>query len=67
MTHDTDDPGDEDVATIDLRHDYEMRRWALELEATLDDIRDAVMTVGNSAEAVRRHLAQVAAAKTAVR
>jgi hypothetical protein len=51
-THETDG----DVAVIDTRDDYELRRWALALEATFDEIRDAVMTVGNDAAAVRRHL-----------
>ena len=45
-----------DLDRIDTRQDYELRRWARRLGATLDEVRDAVMTVGNAAEAVRRHL-----------
>ena len=56
MAEDNSDAGTVDAERIDTRDDYELRTWARRFGVTLDDVRDAVMTVGNSADAVKRHL-----------
>lgn len=47
-----------DRKLISLDQDYEVRDWCQSLGCTPQQLRDAVKTVGNSAEAVRVHLAQ---------
>jgi hypothetical protein len=45
-----------DRQRISLEQDYEVRDWAKSLGCTEQELRDAVKAVGNSAEAVRKHL-----------
>lgn len=47
----------EDRKLISLAEDYEVRDWARSLNCTEDELRSAVKTVGNSAQAVRSYLA----------
>ena len=41
---------------INLDEDYEVRDWTKALGVTEQQLRDAVKAVGNSQEAVRKHL-----------
>ncbi|RYH65007.1 MAG: DUF3606 domain-containing protein [Alcaligenaceae bacterium] len=47
----------QDRKLISLEQDYELRDWCKSLGCTEDELRAAVKAVGNSAEAVRKHLA----------
>jgi hypothetical protein len=47
-----------DRQRISLDQDYELRDWAKSLGCTEQELRDAVKAVGNSAEAVRKHLSK---------
>ncbi|MFN3437163.1 MAG: DUF3606 domain-containing protein [Acidovorax sp.] len=47
----------QDQKLIALVEDYEVRYWTNSLNCTVEELRSAVSVVGNSAEAVRRHLA----------
>ena len=44
-------------ACIDIDRDDEAERWALELGVSVEELRDAVRTIGNEAEKVREFLA----------
>ncbi len=46
-----------DSKLISLKEDYEVRDWCRSLGCTPEQLRAAVKTAGNSAEAVRKHLA----------
>lgn len=46
-----------DRKLISLEQDYELRDWTKSLGCTEQQLRDAVKAVGNSADAVRKHLA----------
>ena len=56
MTHENAQDRAPERMHIDTRDDYELRRWAREFEVSTDELRDAVMTVGNGADIVRQHL-----------
>lgn len=45
-----------DRQRISLEEDYEVRDWTKSLGCTEQELREAVKAVGNSAEAVRKHL-----------
>jgi len=45
-----------DRKLISLEEDYEVRDWMKSLGCTEHQLRNAVMAVGNSADAVREHL-----------
>jgi len=47
-----------DRTLISLDEDYEVRDWCKSLGCTPEELRAAVKAVGNSAEAVRQHLAK---------
>jgi len=47
----------QDRKLISLSDDYEVRDWAKSLGCTEEQLRAAVKAVGNSAEAVRKFLA----------
>ncbi len=46
----------QDRKLISLSEDYEVRDWTKSLGCTEAELRAAVKAVGNSAEAVRKHL-----------
>lgn len=48
----------QDRKLISLKEDYEVRDWCKSLGCTPEQLRDAVKAVGDSAEAVRAHLAK---------
>ena len=47
-----------DRKLISLEEDYEVRDWCQSLGCTPEQLREAVKAVGNSADAVRKHLAR---------
>jgi len=47
-----------DRKLISLKEDYEVRDWCKSLGCTPEQLRAAVKAVGNSADAVRQHLAK---------
>ncbi|MEJ8852188.1 DUF3606 domain-containing protein [Variovorax rhizosphaerae] len=57
MSDDTTKTG-QDRKLISLSEDYEVRDWSKTLGCTPEQLKAAVKAVGNSAEAVRKHLAQ---------
>ncbi|MEJ8851835.1 DUF3606 domain-containing protein [Variovorax rhizosphaerae] len=57
MSDDTTKTG-QDRKLISLNEDYEVRDWSKTLGCTPEQLKAAVKAVGNSAEAVRKHLAQ---------
>lgn len=48
----------QDRKLISLNEDYEVRDWCNSLGCSPEQLREAVEAVGNSAEAVRAHLAK---------
>ena len=48
----------QDRKLISLKEDYEVRDWCKSLGCTPEQLRAAVKAVGNSADAVRKHLAK---------
>lgn len=46
-----------DRKLISLKEDYEVRDWCKSLGCTPEQLQDAVKAVGDSADAVRQHLA----------
>ena len=46
---------------IDANQDWQCRWWSWEFRVSPDEVRDAVHTVGSSANAVRDHLSARAA------
>ncbi len=55
-----DDPSKtgQDRKFISLKQDYEVREWCESLKCTPEELARAVAAVGNSADAVRAHLAR---------
>jgi hypothetical protein len=49
-------PGGQDRKLINTHEDYELRDWAASLGVSKDELLEAVKTVGNDADAVRKHL-----------
>lgn len=47
----------QDRKLISLEQDYEVRDWCESLNCTEQELRSTVKSVGNSAQAVREHLA----------
>lgn len=47
-----------DRKLISIGQEYEVRDWCKSLNCTEDELKAAVKAVGNSAEAVRQHLAE---------
>lgn len=56
MTDDKTKRGPQDSSRISLSEDYEVEYWTSALRVTRGELEQAVKAVGNSAEAVRRHL-----------
>ena len=48
--------GGQDRTRIDVHQDYELRDWARKFGVTREQLEEAVRAVGNSAQAVERHL-----------
>jgi hypothetical protein len=48
--------GPQDASRIALDEDYEMRYWTDKFGVSTDELHSAVAAVGNSADAVERHL-----------
>lgn len=48
--------GGQDRERINVNQDYELRHWAKKLDATPQQIKEAVQAVGDRAEAVEMHL-----------
>lgn len=48
--------GPQDRSRIALGEDYEVRYWTEKFGVSKDQLADAVKAVGNSADAVERHL-----------
>jgi len=46
----------QDRKLISLKEEYEVRDWSKSLGCTPEQLKAAVKAVGNSAEAVRKHL-----------
>ena len=46
-----------DRKLISLDEEHEVRSWTQSLGCTPEELREAVKVIGNSAEAVRKHLA----------
>ncbi len=57
MGDDLTDRGAQDRSRINLEEDWEINYWTNELECTESELREAVSEVGNSADSVRRYLA----------
>lgn len=58
MADDKSKTGGQDRTRISLSEDYEVRDWCESLGVTADELRTAVASVGNDAEAVRRFLSE---------
>ena len=56
MSDDKSKAGKQDRDRIDVHQDYELRDWAKRFGISKDELKKAVESVGNSAEAVRQHL-----------
>ena len=56
MAHDNTAGGDKDLTHINVTADGELRDWAKKLDATPEQIREAVKAVGNRAANVEMHL-----------
>lgn len=48
--------GSQDASRIALGEDYEVRYWTDKFGVSAEELRTAVAAVGNSADAVARHL-----------
>ncbi len=56
MADNKDERGPQDASRIALGEDYEVAYWTKALGVSEEELRAAVGAVGNSADAVRRHL-----------
>ncbi|PYY13462.1 MAG: DUF3606 domain-containing protein [Acidobacteria bacterium] len=56
MSDDKSKVGKQDRDRINVHQDYELRDWAKRFGVSKDELKKAVESVGNSAEAVRKHL-----------
>lgn len=57
MSDDKTNRGPQDRSRVSLSEDYEVRYWSEKFGVSAEELRRAVEQVGNSAEAVERHLA----------
>jgi Protein of unknown function (DUF3606) len=55
MPDDKSKTGKQDRDKINVHEEYELRDWAKRLGVSGEELKKAVKTVGNSAEAVRKH------------
>ena len=58
MTDDLSNRGAQDRSRIAMGEEHEVRYWTEALGVSKDALQRAVDVVGNSAEAVRKHLAE---------
>ena len=56
MSDDKSEVGRQDRSRINIHEDYELRDWSNKFGVSQDELKKAVQKVGNSAEAVRKHL-----------
>jgi len=56
MSDDKSKAGKQHRDRINVHQDYELRDWARRFGVSKDELKKAVESVGNSAEAVRKHL-----------
>ncbi len=56
MTDDKSKTGSPDRDRINVSEDYELQYWTKTLGVTAEQLREAIKTVGPTADAVRRHL-----------
>ena len=56
MPNDADDRGTQEPARIDVKQDEQLRRWARKLDATPQQLKEAVQAVGDRAADVEAHL-----------
>jgi len=56
MADDLKNRGEPDRSRISLNEDHEVRYWTQELGVSESRLRNVVSQVGNSVEAVRKHL-----------
>ena len=56
MADDKSQSGGQDRSRINVNQDYELRDWAKKFDVTPERLKEAVASVGTSAEAVEKHL-----------
>ena len=56
MPDDKSKAGKQDRERINVHKDYELRDWSKKFGVSKEELKKAVQSVGNSAEAVRKHL-----------
>ncbi len=56
MPDDKSKTGKQDRERINVHEDYELRDWSKKFGVSEEQLKKAVQSVGNSAEAVRKHL-----------
>jgi hypothetical protein len=56
MPDDKSKGGKQDRDRINMREEYELRDWSKKFGVSKEELKKAVESVGNSAEAVRKHL-----------
>jgi hypothetical protein len=56
MSDDKTQRSPQDASRIAMGEDYEVRYWTAKFGVTREDLQRAVDTVGNSADAVEKHL-----------
>ena len=59
MSDDKSKTGSPDRDRINLNEDYEARDWSRKFGVSPEELKTAVQKVGNSADAVRKHLGNV--------
>jgi hypothetical protein len=58
MSDDTRNSGGQDRKRINVNQDHELRDWSKKFGVTPDELKKAVSSVGDRAEAVEKHLKQ---------
>ena len=58
MSDDTGNSGGQDRKRINVNQDHELRNWSKKFGVTSDELKKAVASVGDRAEAVEKHLKQ---------
>ena len=56
MADDKTQTGGADRKRINVNEDYELRDWSKKFNVTPDKLKEAVQSVGTSADAVEKHL-----------
>ncbi len=55
MPDDKSKAGKQDRSKINVHEEYELRDWSKRLGVSKEELKKAVQSVGNSADAVRKH------------